>query len=746
MKKSVLSKKINAHKLLLVAVGSLMTMVSAAQTFTTKADGNWASASTWVGGVAPGRTITAGMVVNINHDVIANLTGDITISGILNVTNDTLRLPTTFKYDITLNTTGLLIVKNGGLFSQDMGARKINLLVNGGRVSFDNARVDISETIVLSAGSRRLTKNSIVKVGETYEMQGSLLSRVTDTIDNSTIQPGLQNGGDFNIKSYCTVRVANATVITGNGDFINELNSDITVLPGAANNYGFNYIRSQKDLENNGNWDARVDAYCVSGSITGINMYAIDFTRLQDCNVVNPTTPGVNTGAPELVFRNPVLKSGQANKQGAIYRFANVTPGVDAEVLLKRFSRSDIVMQSIDLANMGWDKAFQPQFGLPGLVQPNQDWYIDFEMYFYDAGTNKKRTLPKIDLTALDVDGDGNSIMEYAVFENPSNIIYSTVSYLTGQASNLLGQVFKCEIDNISSPLHSCTACGGDGKSGPWNLVSCTACSGTGFAFDACGHAYEGQSGNSLLGPVENFVNIDTNATQVMATYQYTDRQSIKFRYGAKSGAKSSNGSGIRLNSAWFRQFSLAPAQTLPVKLTNFSALTENKNVNLNWTGHEENFSHYVVQRSINGKEFSDLAVVFAKDISGSTSKYAYKDENVNSSTGSLYYRLLMVDKTSEAKLSDVRVIKIAKIKESIQLTTYPNPVVNQVKVTIPSAWQGKRVVLELFSSNGVKIQSMQINTANLNETIQMNQLAKGMYIIKVSSDTESAQQQVIKN
>lgn len=34
---------------------------------------------------------------------------------------------------------------------------------------------------------------------------------------------------------------------------------------------------------------------------------------------------------PELVFRNPVLKSGTANQQGAIYRFSDITTGVDAK-------------------------------------------------------------------------------------------------------------------------------------------------------------------------------------------------------------------------------------------------------------------------------------------------------------------------------------------------------------------------------------------------------------------------------
>lgn len=42
-------------------------------------------------------------------------------------------------------------------------------------------------------------------------------------------------------------------------------------------------------------------------------------------------------------------------------------------------------MSTIDNSVLGWMKAFQPEFGLPGLVAPNQNWYIDFEMTFYEA-------------------------------------------------------------------------------------------------------------------------------------------------------------------------------------------------------------------------------------------------------------------------------------------------------------------------------------------------------------------------
>jgi hypothetical protein len=123
----------------------------------------------------------------------------------------------------------------------------------------------------------------------------------------------------------------------------------------------------------------------------------------------------------ELNFRNPVLKSGQANKEGAIYRFDSVCIQngqiVDAELKLRKFSRSTIVMNTVDKSGMGWEKALQPEFGLTGLVAANQNWYVDFELRFYKKNTTQSIKLHKVDLTAIDIDGDGLSIREYAVFE-----------------------------------------------------------------------------------------------------------------------------------------------------------------------------------------------------------------------------------------------------------------------------------------------------------------------------------------
>lgn len=447
--------------------------------------------------------------------------------------------------------------------------------------------------------------------------------------------------------------------------------------------------------------------------------------------------------APELSFINPVLTSGTDNREGAIYRFANVTTGVDAELKLKKFSRPDIVMNSVDNSSYGWSKALQPEFGLPGIVAPYQNWYIDFEMTFFQAGTSIRQKMQMVDLTALDVDGDGWSISEYAVFQRPVGIVYSSVSYLTGVSASLLGESQMCTQDSIASSLVNCTMCSGLGALG---ITECSNCSGTGMMHEACGHGYEGATSTTVQGPIDNFVSIDTSATQVMATYQYIDTDILKFRYGAKSAANSSNGSGVRLNSIWFRQFSLQPPTTLPVKLTYFNAVADNKTVALSWAGNEENFGHYIVQRSIDGKTFTDIALVLTNGTTTVSSGYKFKDANVPTTEGKLFYRLKMVDNTKEFTYSPVKFVRFNIAAEGLRMTAYPNPATDQVQLQLPATWQGKKVRVELFTITGVRIRTIEFSTAAQTESLNLSELVKGGYLIKATNDGEAVQQRIIKN
>jgi hypothetical protein len=77
---------------------------------------------------------------------------------------------------------------------------------------------------------------------------------------------------------------------------------------------------------------------------------------------------------------------------------------------------------------------------------------------------------------------------------------------------------------------------------------------------------------------------------------------------------------------------------------------------------------------------------------------------------------------------------------------TYPNPVGNEVRVTIPASWQNKEVKYEVFNTSG-QIVIVKMNTnASQTEVIDMSNMSRGLYIVKLTNGTQTAQQKIIKN
>ncbi|MBA3898063.1 MAG: hypothetical protein H0X36_13225 [Sphingomonadaceae bacterium] len=111
-----------------------------------------------------------------------------------------------------------------------------------------------------------------------------------------------------------------------------------------------------------------------------------------------------------LDFRNPVLVSGTALSVGAIYRFANVAPGVDARVRINAISAgASLAIIDRDTGLIG---NFQPE--LAGADARSADFTITFVV----AGTATPIALD-VAASGIDIDGDSASLREYAEFSTP---------------------------------------------------------------------------------------------------------------------------------------------------------------------------------------------------------------------------------------------------------------------------------------------------------------------------------------
>jgi hypothetical protein len=192
---------------------------------------------------------------------------------------------------------------------------------------------------------------------------------------------------------------------------------------------------------------------------------------------------------------------------------------------------------------------------------------------------------------------------------------------------------------------------------------------------------------------------------------------------------------------------SLKSASALPITLTDFTAQYNKTNVTLAWKSSQEiNFSHYILEHSTDGNVFTTTSMIFGAGVNNGGAQYSYVDRTVTGRSGLIYYRLKMVDIDGKFTYSPTRVIRLGDEPKAITLTTYPNPVISEVRITLPSSWQNKEVNIDLYNTSGQKIKSIKSSNSSQTETIAVAELGKGVYVVNATCGTETAQQKIIKN
>lgn len=403
-----------------------------------------------------------------------------------------------------------------------------------------------------------------------------------------------------------------------------------------------------------------------------------------------------------LVFKNVTLQSGVAGEDNAVYRFPSVATNVDALVKINGRSSSMVSLVSIDLTNTGFDKSFQPQVAYNGGTTPagNSEWWMEFSISFVNSATSQPVTVNSFSTTGLDIDGNDHKINEWVCFYSHSNY--------TVEANCMLqyGTV--------------------------WEMLS-----GVNTAV-----------GTRFNGPVTNFTDIDTSATGVMTTANFVNMNQVRLKVGGVSTGESS--ASERMYSFWFKSFSYQDPVSirLPVVLTSFTAKLENKKPVISWvSAKEENLNVFVLERSTDGSTYKDAAMIFPSETPGLENRYSFVDQAMASTTrGMLYYRLRMVDFDGKYKYSETRLLRINENEKAISIQAYPNPAVNELRITIPIGWQDKKVQYDLFAVNGQSMKRINRVHANQTEVLDISSFPVGAYIIRVSTDNETATQQFVKS
>ena len=185
----------------------------------------------------------------------------------------------------------------------------------------------------------------------------------------------------------------------------------------------------------------------------------------------------------------------------------------------------------------------------------------------------------------------------------------------------------------------------------------------------------------------------------------------------------------------------------LPVTILSFDAkYVAANNVKVSWsTTDEVNASYFVVERSSNGSDFTEVAQVNASESANPIHNYYINDQLYNVNSNTVYYRLRIVDKDGKYNYSKIIPVKLDQPENSISV--YPNPVDNYAIVNLFSDKPGN-CVLRLIDEAGRQIlnKSYTVMAGNNNLTVdQLGHLPKGIYVIQVMLNNNLYNQKIVK-
>ncbi|MEI8059706.1 MAG: T9SS type A sorting domain-containing protein [Ferruginibacter sp.] len=384
----------------------------------------------------------------------------------------------------------------------------------------------------------------------------------------------------------------------------------------------------------------------------------------------------------------PTLLTGTANQVGAKYRFANVSAGTDAIVIISAIN-GNATISVLDNNGISAPAGFSPNITIPA----NKTGWVEFQISFVITNTLINKSVDSLYATAIDIDG----------------------------ASTLK----EMDVINLGGGISSFVAA---------NPEITVTQNGTAF------------TGLNVRGV--DYPSIDTSAKVVMFTVKNSNVTTFTYRAGAVNSGSSSS---TRQKSIYFKNFYYPAGGSLPVKYSSFDAAAANSVVTLNWVTEQEiNNDHFEVERSFDGTNFSTVAIVLDGFATGSQKSYKVKDNAAELATKAVaYYRLKQIDNNGRITYSNVLTVRLQSKTSDVKMQVSPNPFVENLNIQFSSTVNAKAQV-QVLSVNGQKVFTQQTTITKGSNSIQVQGLSKlipGMYIAQlIINGVIIDNQKIIKN
>jgi hypothetical protein len=185
-------------------------------------------------------------------------------------------------------------------------------------------------------------------------------------------------------------------------------------------------------------------------------------------------------------------------------------------------------------------------------------------------------------------------------------------------------------------------------------------------------------------------------------------------------------------------------ANLLPIELVSFEAKPNRSYIDILWsTSSEINTSYFIIERTINGRDF--LAIDTVKAAGNSTALVHYKVKDLNPIEGNNYYRLTEVD--MDGKISSGELIAARFSRTYHGLSVIPNPAETEIGVNFEST-KNTPVTISIIDAKGVHVFSKTLLTPTdgLNDALfNISKLSPGIYSVQLITPAETSNTRFIK-
>ncbi|MEO7174852.1 MAG: T9SS type A sorting domain-containing protein [Saprospiraceae bacterium] len=195
-------------------------------------------------------------------------------------------------------------------------------------------------------------------------------------------------------------------------------------------------------------------------------------------------------------------------------------------------------------------------------------------------------------------------------------------------------------------------------------------------------------------------------------------------------GYRASNNTGtLRVGHINGNDVTITGTVALPLRWVSFAAQAKNTEVQLSWrTAQEENVDYFGIERSLNGRDFTEIGRMPAYN--RSENSYDYMDNTwIGTKSGDSYYRIKEHDLDGTVYISTLAIVK-GKTDGTTELI-YPNPASDHIFISGNLESESYQV----FSSNGKLVSEGKLEGNGKEASLDVRNLPVGAYFIRIGDD-----------